>query len=844
MKILTKISIVGVSAFMLLGFAPGALAIAPSAITSDAVSITSSSATFRGSVDPNGLTTVFWFEYGIGSFTHQTSSSSAGAGSDFSSFSSPVSGLSPNTTYTFRIVASNSTGINRGNTQNFTTLSSVDQQPTTTFRVQLSASPRDINQGESATLSWESSMATGCTIVTSVGTGLGAVESNGTRIVRPTTTTRYTLSCRHIDGSANIINSEAVVTVAPQSTIIAPVVVLPSVITNSPTHVSASSASFHGSVDPNGFTTTYWFEYGIGNFTHQTPSFSAGSGTHFVSVVDSVSNLSPNTTYTFRIVASNSAGIQRGNTQSFTTLSSVTPPPPPPPISTRGAPDVTISHVDHITEHSVVFRGHVNPNNDRTTYWFEYGTWSDNLNLQSPHWSINDFIGNTAVSASVHNLSANTTYYYRLVAHNSHGTTHSQIWSFTTHDNRRYHRISPVIHTIGATGISSNSAILNAEVTTNNADTDVWFEYGYAGQALNRSSIASTIRANNFSRAIAIDVRGLSANTRYAFRAVARSAHGTVRGEIISFATHGAIIIAHRDAPQITTVGVSNVRPNAVILQGRINPGTRSATMWFEYGTSAFDLRWRSTSIAVPAHIGLRDYSITLSGLSANTLYFYRAVAQNAHGTGHGEVRFFTTTSTRRAPVARDPAPDPKVEICPTAINNETNVFLDPSVSSLEVKGGETIHYVLTYRNASRSRISRASIRVFLPFESEYVDSSIQPSSITGNNIVFDIGDIESGHQGAITIKVRAKEDAIAGGSLIFNSTLEFTDARNQFQTVNSHIIVTVTEPHTGFLASLNALAKSISGSWLFLLLFIVMFISLVYLLVTRKKDSSVIVQG
>ena len=266
--------------------------------------------------------------------------------------------------------------------------------------------------------------------------------------------------------------------------------------------------------------------------------------------------------------------------------------------------------------------------------------------------------------------------------------------------------------------------------------------------------------------------------------------------------------------------------------------------MWFEYGTSAFDLRWRSTSVTVPAHIGLRDYSITLSGLSANTLYFYRAVAQNIHGTDVGEVKFFTTTGARRAPVARDPAPKPRVEICPVAINNETNVFLDSSVSALEARAGETIHYVLTYRNASRDRITNASIRVFLPFESEYIDSSIRPSARTGNNLIFDIGDIESGHQGAITIKVRLKEDALVGGSLMFNSTLEFTDARNQFQTVNSHITVTVTEPHAGFLASLNAFARSISGSWLFLLLFIIMLISLIYLLVTRRRDSSVVVQG
>ena len=630
--------------------------------------------------------------------------------------------------------------------------------------------------------------------------------------------------------------------------------VAPSAITSDAVNITRSSATLRGSVDPNGLATIYWFEYGIGNFTHQTSSSSAGAGTHFVSLTDTASNLSANTTYAFRIVASNSAGIQRGNTQTFTTLplAAVTPPPPPPPPpSVRRAPDVTISHADNITEDSIVFRGHVNPNNDQTTYWFEYGTWSGNLHLQSPRWTINAFVGNVAVSASRHNLSPNTTYYYRLVAHNSHGTAHSSILSFTTtHDDfRREHRNPPFIRTISATGISSNFAILNAKVTTNNVETDVWFEYGYAGHPLNRRSAVSIISARDFPRAVAIDIRGLSANTRYTFRAIARNIHGTTRGETISFTTHGAIIIAHRDAPQVTTVGVSNVRPNAVILQGRIDPGTRNATMWFEYGTSAFDLRWRSTSVSVPAHIGLRDYSISLSGLSANTLYFYRAVAQNVHGTDVGEVKFFTTTGARarapvaRVPVARDPAPKPEVEICPVAINNEINVFLDSSVSALEARAGGTIHYVLTYRNASSDRIANASINVFLPFESEYIDSSVRPVSRTGNNLVFDIGDIERGHQGAITIKVRVKEDALVGGSLMFNSNLEFTDARNQFQTVNSHIAVTVTEPYAGFLASLNALVRSISGSWLFLLLFIIMLVTIIYLILSRRKDRVVVMQ-
>jgi hypothetical protein len=105
--------------------APGALAApTPGVRTSNASSITFSSAILFGSVNPNGLITNYVFQYGTTSgYGGQTPLAPAGNGTISIRLSQSVAGLQPGTTYHYRIVAVNSAGTANGKDRTFKTAS-------------------------------------------------------------------------------------------------------------------------------------------------------------------------------------------------------------------------------------------------------------------------------------------------------------------------------------------------------------------------------------------------------------------------------------------------------------------------------------------------------------------------------------------------------------------------------------------------------------------------------------------------------------------------------------------------------------------------------------------------
>jgi hypothetical protein len=84
---------------------------APVAVTADASPVAVTTATLRGQVTPNGLSTTWWFEYGTSTaYGSKTASQSAGSGTTARSVSSGITRLTAGKSYHFRLVAQNSSG--------------------------------------------------------------------------------------------------------------------------------------------------------------------------------------------------------------------------------------------------------------------------------------------------------------------------------------------------------------------------------------------------------------------------------------------------------------------------------------------------------------------------------------------------------------------------------------------------------------------------------------------------------------------------------------------------------------------------------------------------------------
>lgn len=94
----------------------------------------------------------------------------------------------------------------------------------------------------------------------------------------------------------------------------------PSVDTSSTASVTYSSAVLYGYVDPHGQATNYAFQYGTSSgYGAQTPLAAAGNGSSTVKIADSITGLSPDTLYHYRLIAASPAGKALGSDRTFIT---------------------------------------------------------------------------------------------------------------------------------------------------------------------------------------------------------------------------------------------------------------------------------------------------------------------------------------------------------------------------------------------------------------------------------------------------------------------------------------------------------------------------------------------
>ncbi|MBI5387511.1 MAG: PQQ-binding-like beta-propeller repeat protein [Verrucomicrobia bacterium] len=101
---------------------------------------------------------------------------------------------------------------------------------------------------------------------------------------------------------------------------VAPPALLPVLGSLGASNVTTTAATLLGRVNPNGAASGAWFEWGTNtSYGSNTAVIANLTGSAAIAVSNVLTGLEPNSTYHFRLVATNSAGVTRGDDQTFTT---------------------------------------------------------------------------------------------------------------------------------------------------------------------------------------------------------------------------------------------------------------------------------------------------------------------------------------------------------------------------------------------------------------------------------------------------------------------------------------------------------------------------------------------
>ena len=191
----------------------------------------------------------------------------------------------------------------------------------------------------------------------------------------------------------------------------------PTATTSSAINVGETGATLRGTANPRGGAARAWFQYGpTTGYGSISSSLNIGSGTTDTSVTIPVTSLTPNATYHFRIVVSNSVAVVAGTDASFLTV------PPFPSVVTLSPTD---GGATTMRLHSMV-----NPNGKSTTTWFDTGT-TTNYGGAVFIQNVGSGMNPTNYSQLLAGLSPGTTYHFRAVAASSGGTNYGADMLFT-----------------------------------------------------------------------------------------------------------------------------------------------------------------------------------------------------------------------------------------------------------------------------------------------------------------------------------------------------------------------------------------------------------------------------
>ena len=361
-------------------------------------------------------------------------------------------------------------------------------------------------------------------------------------------------------------------------------------------------------------------------YEHTTPDTDAGSPSVHTAVSESISGLTSDTAYHYRVVMSNPKGNSPGNDVECASANAVS--------------SLTTEPVSDLTSSTVTLNGSWDGNGEDTHYFYEWGFATGSgfeHSTPAPAGDGGSSAGHQVHSLTLTGLASDATYRFRIIASDSKGTSTGGTLTFKTFK-------FPSVQYLQPTKYETTSIQLNTLVNPNGGGaTTFHYDYGttsaYGSSTPESASIGSDSTFHEASQVIS----GLSPGTTYHYRIVATGPGGPFENE--EDQTFTTLPVPPDDRRQHGHRTVTDRGQDQCRREARLRSHRRLLRIRPDAGLRELDDPWAP---ALAADNESHPVSAELSGLSPDTTYHYKVVAINFNGSATSSDLTFTTGGAPR----------------------------------------------------------------------------------------------------------------------------------------------------------------------------------------------------
>ncbi len=228
---------------------------------------------------------------------------------------------------------------------------------------------------------------------------------------------------------------------------------------------------------------------------------------------------------------------------------------------------------------------------------------------------------------------------------------------------------------------------------------------------------------------------------------------------------------------QVYTGAPNLVTQNSARLNGNlVQSGGLATQVYFQWGTT--QNYGFTTASQYAGTVNSAPFFNTITGLSANTVYHYRAVATNSSGTFYGDDQSFSTLA------ATVVVPPTVITTVVAGVGSGSNLVSLAVNDNQQINAcvGNIVNYNVTYKNISGHTLNNVVLQVLLPKDVEFQSSNPGIYNAADHSVTLAIGTLIKDQAGSMNITGVVLRSAINRNNVVAQATIAFTNPVNNSQ--------------------------------------------------------------